>query len=58
MSEELTRRGKDILVRKIENGVLVSGGEGWFAFKTWEQASEHIDARLKKLEQTRQEAPR
>lgn len=48
-----------IRVKLIENGVMVGCGElGWFAFKTWEDASEHIAARLEKLKKLRQEAPR
>lgn len=47
-----------VKVRLIENGVLVSGGEGWFTFATWAKASEHIGLRLERLAKERQEAPR
>lgn len=48
----------EIKIKLIENGVLVKIGPEWFSFKTWEEASVHIDARLEKLAKVRQEVPR
>lgn len=51
-----------IKVKLIENSILVGcGPDGWFSFKTWEGkggASEHIAARLERLEKERHEAAR
>ena len=43
----------EIKIKLIENGVLVKGGIEWFSFKTWDEASKHIGARLEKLKKTR-----
>ncbi len=39
-----------IVVKLIENGVLVKAGSAWFSFPTWTKASEHIGERLKVLQ--------
>ncbi len=45
-----------IKVRLIENGVLVSSGDGWFTFDSWEGASRHIKHRIDSLMATRAQA--
>ena len=39
----------EIKVKLLENGVLVKTGQGWFSFKTWSEASFHINSRIKAL---------
>lgn len=36
----------EIKVKVINNGILVKAGEGWFTFKTWDEASIHIGHRI------------
>ena len=42
-----------IKVRLIENAILVTCGEGWLSFETWERASQHIAARVAALKAKR-----
>lgn len=47
-----------IVVKLIENGVLVKTGPAWFSFATWPEAAEHIGQRLKTLQGERAGAGR
>lgn len=47
-----------IKVRVIENAVMVSAGDGWFSYPTWDKASEHIGIRIERLKAERLGAPK
>lgn len=38
-----------IKVKLIANGILVSCGDGWFTFKSWDEAASHMKHRLDSL---------
>lgn len=59
MPENNEQKKEDgILIRVIENGVLVRCGIGWMYYPNWERASEGVGDRIDAIKKKRQEKPR